>query len=180
MWWRCDDTPLASELLLGYSVKVFVVFSELAGKKKKKKKKTKKKQKKKKQHQKHVLYLFAFSLILLLCPSDLLRINRSHFQAIRLVAQPRTHSRLLRGPLRNLCPGGRAARLVDGPTGLPSRNKRGQYRPCPASRSAWPIPIPKARAAIARNRSRLFVVSPSTVMQKLQRFITASQTDELV
>jgi alkanesulfonate monooxygenase SsuD/methylene tetrahydromethanopterin reductase-like flavin-dependent oxidoreductase (luciferase family) len=33
---------------------------------------------------------------------------------------------------------------------------------------------------IARNRTRLFVGSPATVMQKLEPMITASQADELM
>ena len=36
------------------------------------------------------------------------------------------------------------------------------------------------RASIARNRSRLFVGSPATLMAKLQPMITASQADELM
>ena len=36
------------------------------------------------------------------------------------------------------------------------------------------------RAAIARNRSRLFVGSPATVMQMLEPMIAASQADELM
>ena len=36
------------------------------------------------------------------------------------------------------------------------------------------------RASIARNRSRLFVGSPATLMAKLQPMITASQPDELM
>ena len=36
------------------------------------------------------------------------------------------------------------------------------------------------RASIMRNRSRLFVGSPATVMQKLQPMIAASQADELM
>ena len=52
---------------------------------------------------------------------------------------------------------------------------------CRASRRRWPIPIRTAeRASIARNRSRLFVGSPATVMAKLQPMIAASQADELM
>ena len=36
------------------------------------------------------------------------------------------------------------------------------------------------RASMARNRSRLFVGSPSTLMEKLQPMITASKADELM
>ncbi len=52
---------------------------------------------------------------------------------------------------------------------------------CHRSRRRWPIPTPTAeRASIARNRSRLFVGSPATVMQKLQPMIAASKADELM
>ena len=36
------------------------------------------------------------------------------------------------------------------------------------------------RASVMRNRSRLFVGSPATIMAKLQPMITASQPDELM
>ena len=52
---------------------------------------------------------------------------------------------------------------------------------CRASRKRWPITTSDAeRASIARNRSRLFVGSPATIMAKLQPMITASQPDELM
>jgi luciferase family oxidoreductase group 1 len=58
---------------------------------------------------------------------------------------------------------------------------RGQYRPLPSIEEAQAYPYTDAdRAAIARNRSRLFVGSPSTVMQKLEPMISASQADELM
>ena len=58
---------------------------------------------------------------------------------------------------------------------------RGQYRPLPSIEEALVYPYGEAeRAAIARNRSRLFVGSPATVMQKLQPMIVASQADELM
>ena len=58
---------------------------------------------------------------------------------------------------------------------------RGQYRPLPSVEEALAYPYTDAdRAAIARNRSRLFVGSPATVLAKLQPMITASQADELM
>jgi luciferase family oxidoreductase group 1 len=58
---------------------------------------------------------------------------------------------------------------------------RGQYRPLPSVEEALAFPYTDAdRAAIARNRSRLFVGSPSTVMQKLEPMIAASEADELM
>jgi luciferase family oxidoreductase group 1 len=58
---------------------------------------------------------------------------------------------------------------------------RGQYIPLPSIEEAQAYPYTDAdRAAIARNRSRLFVGSPSTVMQKLEPMISASQADELM
>jgi luciferase family oxidoreductase group 1 len=61
------------------------------------------------------------------------------------------------------------------------RRDRGQYLPLPSVEEALAYPYTDAeRASIARNRSRLFVGSPATVMQKLQPMISASQADELM
>ena len=52
------------------------------------------------------------------------------------------------------------------------RRDRGQYLPLPSVEEALAYPYTDAeRASIARNRSRLFVGSPATVMQKLQPMI---------
>jgi len=61
------------------------------------------------------------------------------------------------------------------------RRDRGQYLPLPSVEEALAYPYAEAeRASIARNRSRLFVGSPATVMAKLQPMIAASQADELM
>jgi luciferase family oxidoreductase group 1 len=61
------------------------------------------------------------------------------------------------------------------------RRDRGQYLPLPSVEEALAYPYTDAeRASIARNRSRLFVGSPASVMQKLQPMIAASQADELM
>lgn len=61
------------------------------------------------------------------------------------------------------------------------RRDRGQYLPLPSVEEALAYPYSDAeRASIARNRSRLFVGSPGTVVQKLQPLIAASQPDELM
>ncbi|ABD06474.1 luciferase-like [Rhodopseudomonas palustris HaA2] len=61
------------------------------------------------------------------------------------------------------------------------RRDRGQYVPLPSVEEAQAYPLTDAdRASIARNRSRLFVGSPSTVLQALQPLIRASQADELM
>jgi alkanesulfonate monooxygenase SsuD/methylene tetrahydromethanopterin reductase-like flavin-dependent oxidoreductase (luciferase family) len=61
------------------------------------------------------------------------------------------------------------------------RRDRGQYLPLPSVEEALAYPYTDAeRASILRNRSRLFVGSPATVMQKLQPLITAGQPDELM
>jgi luciferase family oxidoreductase group 1 len=61
------------------------------------------------------------------------------------------------------------------------RRDRGQYLPLPSPEEAEAYPYTTAeRTSIARNRSRLFVGSPSTVMQKLQPMIDASKADELM
>ena len=53
--------------------------------------------------------------------------------------------------------------------------------PLPSVEEALAYPYSDAeRASIARNRSRLFVGSPATVMAKLQPMISASQPDELM
>jgi alkanesulfonate monooxygenase SsuD/methylene tetrahydromethanopterin reductase-like flavin-dependent oxidoreductase (luciferase family) len=58
---------------------------------------------------------------------------------------------------------------------------RGQYRPLPSVEEALAYPyVDSERAAIARNRSRLFVGSPATIMAKLQPMIAATQADELM
>ena len=61
------------------------------------------------------------------------------------------------------------------------RRDRGQYLPLPSPEEALAYPYTDAeRASIARNRSRLFVGSPATVMGKLQPMIDASKPDELM
>src|ERR1700751_3729019 len=61
------------------------------------------------------------------------------------------------------------------------RRDRGQYLPLPSPEEALAYPYTDAeRASIARNRSRLFVGSPATGMQKLDPLIAASQPDELM
>src|SRR5262244_2449848 len=61
------------------------------------------------------------------------------------------------------------------------RRDRGQYLPLPSPEEALAYPYSDAeRAAIARNRSRLFVGSPATLMQKLQPMIDESKPDELM
>jgi alkanesulfonate monooxygenase SsuD/methylene tetrahydromethanopterin reductase-like flavin-dependent oxidoreductase (luciferase family) len=61
------------------------------------------------------------------------------------------------------------------------RRDRGQYLPLPSVEEALAYPYTDAeRALVARNRSRMFVGSPSTVMAKLQPMIAASQADELM
>src|SRR6516225_5408031 len=61
------------------------------------------------------------------------------------------------------------------------RRDRGQFLPLPSPEEALAYPYTDAeRASVARNRSRLFVGSPATVMQKLEPLIAASQADELM
>ncbi len=61
------------------------------------------------------------------------------------------------------------------------RRDRGQYLPLPSVEEALAYPYTESeRASIARNRARLFVGSPATVLQKLQPMIAASQADELM
>src|ERR1700752_250479 len=56
------------------------------------------------------------------------------------------------------------------------RRDRGKYSALPSPEEAEAYPYtPAERAAVARNRSRLFVGSPSTVLQKLQPLIAASR-----
>jgi luciferase family oxidoreductase group 1 len=61
------------------------------------------------------------------------------------------------------------------------RRDRGQYLPLPSVEEALAYPYTDAeRVSIARNRSRLFVGSPASVLQKLQSMIVESQADELM
>src|SRR5262249_44909491 len=61
------------------------------------------------------------------------------------------------------------------------RRDRGQHLPLPSAEEALAYPYTDAeRASVARNRSRLFVGSPQTVMGKLKPMIDASQPDELM
>jgi luciferase family oxidoreductase group 1 len=61
------------------------------------------------------------------------------------------------------------------------RRDRGQYSALPSPEEALAHPYTDAeRALVARNRSRLFVGSPATVIQKLQPLIDASKPDELM
>jgi alkanesulfonate monooxygenase SsuD/methylene tetrahydromethanopterin reductase-like flavin-dependent oxidoreductase (luciferase family) len=61
------------------------------------------------------------------------------------------------------------------------RRDRGQYLPLPSPEEAQAYPYTDAeRASIARNRSRLLVGQPATILQKLDPLITASQPDELM
>ncbi|RTL53623.1 MAG: LLM class flavin-dependent oxidoreductase [Bradyrhizobiaceae bacterium] len=58
---------------------------------------------------------------------------------------------------------------------------RGQYVALPSVEEARSYPYSEAeRAAIARNREKLFVGSPSTVMQKISPLIADSQADEVM
>ena len=61
------------------------------------------------------------------------------------------------------------------------RRDRGQYLPLPSVEEALAYPYSDAeRASIARNRSRLFVGSPASVMQKIAPMIAASKADEVM
>jgi luciferase family oxidoreductase group 1 len=61
------------------------------------------------------------------------------------------------------------------------RRDRGEYAPLPSVEEALAYPYSDSeRAKVARNRARLFVGSPSTVMQKLKPLMEASQADELM
>jgi len=61
------------------------------------------------------------------------------------------------------------------------RRDRGEYAPLPSIEEALAYPYSDSeRAKVARNRSRLFVGAPATVMQKLQPLIDQSQADELM
>jgi alkanesulfonate monooxygenase SsuD/methylene tetrahydromethanopterin reductase-like flavin-dependent oxidoreductase (luciferase family) len=61
------------------------------------------------------------------------------------------------------------------------RRDRGQYLPLPSPEEALAYPYTDAeRASVVRNRSRLFVGTPLTLMQKLRPMIEASEPDELM
>ena len=61
------------------------------------------------------------------------------------------------------------------------RRDRGQYLPLPSVEEAQAYTYSDAeRASVLRNRSRLFVGSPATIMSKLEPMLTASKPDELM
>ena len=61
------------------------------------------------------------------------------------------------------------------------RRDRGQYLPLPSVEEALAYNYTDAeRASVMRNRSRLFVGSPATIMAKLEPMITAGKPDELM
>ncbi len=71
--------------------------------------------------------------------------------------------------------GGRAARIVGG-SDPPAPRNRGQYlRRCLISKRpmAYPYTDAEKRASIARNRARLFVGAPATVMAKLEPLVAS-------
>jgi luciferase family oxidoreductase group 1 len=61
------------------------------------------------------------------------------------------------------------------------RRDRGQFLPLPSVEEALAYPYTDAeRASIKRNRERLFVGSPATVMSKLRPMLDAAKPDELM
>ena len=61
------------------------------------------------------------------------------------------------------------------------RRDRGQYLPLPSVEEAQAYNYSDAeRASVMRNRSRLFVGSPATILSKIEPMITASLPDELM
>ena len=61
------------------------------------------------------------------------------------------------------------------------RRDRGQYLPLPSVEEALAYPYSDGeRMSVQRNRSRLFVGSPATVMRKLEPLIAESKPDELM
>ncbi len=61
------------------------------------------------------------------------------------------------------------------------RRDRGEYVPLPSVEEALAYPYSEAeKMKIVRNRSRLFVGSPSTVMAKLQPLVAETHADELM
>jgi luciferase family oxidoreductase group 1 len=61
------------------------------------------------------------------------------------------------------------------------RRDRGQFLPLPSVEEALAYPYTDAeRLSVARNRERLFVGSPATVMSKLQPMLDAARPDELM
>lgn len=61
------------------------------------------------------------------------------------------------------------------------RRDRGEYAPLPSVEEALAYPYSEAeKMKIVRNRSRLFVGSPSTVMAKLQPLVAETHADELM
>ena len=61
------------------------------------------------------------------------------------------------------------------------RRDRGQFLPLPSVEEALAYPYTDSeRAVVLRNRERMFVGTPATVLQRLQPLLTASKPDELM
>jgi len=61
------------------------------------------------------------------------------------------------------------------------RRDRGQFLPLPSVEEALAYPYTESeRAVVVRNRERMFVGTPATVMQHLQPLLDASKPDELM
>ncbi|MDR3465710.1 MAG: LLM class flavin-dependent oxidoreductase [Xanthobacteraceae bacterium] len=59
------------------------------------------------------------------------------------------------------------------------RRDRGQYTPLPSPEEALAYPYtPAERAAVARNRERLFVGSPATLKRRIEPLVAACEADE--
>jgi len=89
---------------------------------------------------------------------------RSHFKPSGW-GEGRTHPRRRSGRRRNRCRG-RKARFPMDLNRL--RRDRGQYLAAERRGKRWPIINRTPRCLVMRNRSRLFVGSPATIMAKLQ------------
>ncbi|NPU13920.1 LLM class flavin-dependent oxidoreductase [Bradyrhizobium sp. 83002] len=103
---------------------------------------------------------------------------RAHFTASRWRSQPHA---ILAVAVVTAETDAEAERLASSMDLNRLRRDRGQFLPLPSPEEAAAYPYSDAeRASIARNRSRLFVGSPSTVRAKLDPMIAASQADELM
>ncbi|MGO9359965.1 MAG: LLM class flavin-dependent oxidoreductase [Xanthobacteraceae bacterium] len=107
---------------------------------------------------------------------DVMRHYRSHFQRSRWREAPYA---ILAIAVIAADTDAEAERLAASMDLSRLRRDRGQYGPLPSPEEALGYPYTEAeRAAVARNRERLFVGSPATLKRKIEPLLAASEADE--
>jgi luciferase family oxidoreductase group 1 len=109
---------------------------------------------------------------------DVMRHYRSHFRPSRWRETP---AAILAVAVVAADTDAEAERLASSMDLNRLRRDRGQYGPLPSPEEALAYPYTEAeRAAVARNRERLFVGDPATLKRKLAPLIAATEADEVM